>query len=1042
MGRSVFAGLPTREDIRSLSVYSPFQPWAASSPYGLALGLAALLCVILAALALRHRSLPGALEFVALMAGLAFWALFYSWELTTPSLEGKLVWLRLEFIGSAVAPVGWFLFARAYSGRSGKMGWRYLSLVCLVPLITVLMVATNGLHGLVWSQASVVNPGKVAGLFLQAGPWYWVNVANSYALLIAGSAFLLAVAFRQPQLYRSQMWLLVIGTATPWASNIVTVIWLRGGWLDITPFAFIITGVLLFLAITRAHLFTRLPALLPLAGRRMLESMVDAVLVLDAGSVVVTANPVAAAILDQDGKGLVGMPVAALLAGWVPDARAIADGREHRFEIRLNGAEGPRVFDVSTSPLKLGRAGAGSLLVLRDMTERDRTEAALRESEERFRAVFDQGSFGIALTDDEQVFVRANPVFCAMLGYEESELLGLSVLDVTAPADAVRSREVFGRLRAGGAPVVQLEKQYVRKDGSTLWAQTSVGSLRWAEGRPAGTVAVIQDITERRRQAEALGMSQAQLEAATDLADLAYWELDLDTGMFTFNDRFYALYGTTAEAEGGYHMPADVYAQKFVSPEDAHLVAAEVRRAVDSDDPGMRAYVEHDIIRADGEVRNIVVRYGITKDEHGRTIRTQGANQDVTVRKRTEQALSRAEEHLKQAQKMEAVGQLAGGIAHDFNNLLTAIMGNSDLALEAMEPEDPNRPFVEDIREVTERAAGLTKQILAFSRRQMLKPEVVRLNDIVISMEPLLHRTITEKIVVETMLDPDLKLIEVDPHQMEQVIMNLAVNARDAMPDGGRLTVATANVSLDRVVSREDADLEPGDYVLLSARDTGEGMDQATISRIFEPFFTTKELGKGTGLGLSTVFGIVRQSGGIIDVESTVGAGSTFKVYLPLCKEQKMTGAERSSKREALTGTETILVVEDERPVRELVVRVLARAGYATFAAGSADEVDVLMAAEHPAIDLLLTDVVLPGGRGGPDVAASIRARHDRLPVVFMPGYTQDASVFAGGNENAEFLEKPFETEGLLAVVRALLDARAAEKLRVTVLPPQDPALN
>jgi CheY-like chemotaxis protein len=372
---------------------------------------------------------------------------------------------------------------------------------------------------------------------------------------------------------------------------------------------------------------------------------------------------------------------------------------------------------------------------------------------------------------------------------------------------------------------------------------------------------------------------------------------------------------------------------------------------------------------------------------------------------------------------MEAVGQLAGGIAHDFNNLLTAIIGNSDLALGAMPASDPNREFVEGIKEVGERAAGLTKQILAFSRRQMLQPEVVDLNDVVRRLQPMLVRTLGEKIQVETLMAPDLMPAEVDPHQMEQVLMNLAVNARDAMPDGGRLLIATANAELGPEDATPESELEPGSYVMLAVTDTGLGMDADTRSRVFEPFFTTKALGKGTGLGLSTVFGIVRQSEGGVTVDSRPGEGSTFRVYLPVHvgAEAADTVAEPPAGK-TITGTGTILVVEDEPAVRQLVVRILGRAGYTTLEAGSAAEVEALIEARGPLLDLLLTDVGLPGG-GGRVVAVLARRRQPELPVIFMSGYTQESAVFDGsGAEDTEFLSKPFTADELRALVQAVMD--------------------
>jgi two-component system, cell cycle sensor histidine kinase and response regulator CckA len=1020
-----------------VSQYSPFQPWSAGSPYSLALGLAALFCVLIAVVAFRRRALPGGFYLALMMAAAAWWALLYGFELTTPSIEGKVFWVKLEYMGAVAMPLAWLLFAWSYTGLARKLDRRVLVALCAMPVLTVLLTVTNGLHVLMWSTASLSPPGGFPAANLASGPWYWVNTAYCYGLVVAGSVLLLRMALRFPKLYRGQALLLLVAIVIPWIGNGLTVfVLVPHDSMDVTPFAFLFTGLVLLATMSRGRLFTRLPVLVPLARMQVLETMTDGILVADMEGRVVTANPAALAMFGREEREPVGATISELLGETAQRVQSSSDGGERRFEIGVGEGEDRRHFDVVSSPLSLRGGGVGSLLVLRDITERQRTEMALRSSEERFRAVFEQGSIGIALFDTDQRFIRVNPAFCAMLGRTEGELIGLSIDQITAPVDRDRTSRETALVFSGERSGMQMDKQYLRKDGTFLRGHVSAALLRGADGRPIGTVAVVQDVGERRRAEDSLKMSQAQLEYAMDLSDLVPWEFDVAQGIFTFNDRFYALYATTAEREGGYQMSADTYSRTFVHPDERHTVAEEVGKAVLSDDPEFRAYMEHRIVRSDGQIRHIAVRYGITKDEQGKTVKTHGANQDVTERIRTEQALLHAEEQLRQSQKMEAVGQLAGGIAHDFNNLLTAIIGNGELALEGMSLDDPNRVFVEDIKEVGERAAGLTRQILAFSRRQMLKPEVVDLNDVVRMMDPLLQRTIGEEIRIEARLAPDLRLAEVDPHQMEQVLMNLAVNARDAMPNGGRLTIETANVALDEGFCAGHTELEPGDCIVLSVSDTGHGMDEETRARVFEPFFTTKEMGKGTGLGLSTVFGIVRQSGGAISVESEPGKGSTFRVYLPACNAAATASVERSVRRAMIKGTEAILVVEDERPVRELVVRILKRAGYTTLEAGSAAEADTLMEERHPAIDLLLTDVVLPGGRGGRDIAMSVRSRHPGVPVVFMSGYTQDSAVFDGSvDANADFLEKPFSPDGLLGTVRGALDTRAAEGLQMCIHP-------
>jgi two-component system, cell cycle sensor histidine kinase and response regulator CckA len=375
---------------------------------------------------------------------------------------------------------------------------------------------------------------------------------------------------------------------------------------------------------------------------------------------------------------------------------------------------------------------------------------------------------------------------------------------------------------------------------------------------------------------------------------------------------------------------------------------------------------------------------------------------------------------------MEAIGQLAGGIAHDFNNLLTAIIGYSNLVLSRSGDSDPSmsRDVVE-IRNAAERASALTRQILAFSRRQTLQPKVVSMNDIITGMEPLLHHTLGEDVQLLVHAGVDLGHVEVDVHQFEQVLLNLAVNARDAMPAGGRLTIETSNVELGEEYRRLHPEATLGSYVMLVVSDTGTGMDDVTLGQIFEPFFTTKEKGKGTGLGLSTVYGIVKQSGGSIYVYSEPGIGTSFKIYLPRIVPSKRAEIPPVPSQTPPRGTETILVVEDEEALQRLITRVLDSLGYTTYAVGSGDEAMAFLVDPDKHLDLLLTDMVLPGAIQGNILAEQARNFRPGIPVICTSGYAFDtvenASRLVSGTV---YLEKPFRPEVLASVVRKALDTR------------------
>jgi two-component system, cell cycle sensor histidine kinase and response regulator CckA len=394
--------------------------------------------------------------------------------------------------------------------------------------------------------------------------------------------------------------------------------------------------------------------------------------------------------------------------------------------------------------------------------------------------------------------------------------------------------------------------------------------------------------------------------------------------------------------------------------------------------------------------------------------------------RKAETQRAEAEAHLRQAQKMEAVGNLAGGVAHDFNNLLTAIIGFGEMALDADAPPDDVRTYVQEMVKAGERAAVLTRQLLAFSRRQVLRPEVIDLNVVVENMDRLLQRVIGEDIDLQTRLHPGLGHTRADPGQIEQVLLNLAVNARDAMADGGQLSIQTSNCTLDGMYADQHAEVTPGPYVQIAVTDTGHGIPPEVLARIFEPFFTTKEQGKGTGLGLATVYGIVKQSGGHLSVYSEVGIGTTFRIYLPQVDEQATLEAPATSvqlERAAAGGT--ILLVEDELGVRALARVVLDTAGYSVLEAATPEEALQIVERLSRPVDLMITDVVMPG-MNGPALAALVRERWPGTRVIFMSGYPGDPLRRQGAiAADAPYLEKPFTPKALRTKVSEVLEPQS-----------------
>jgi PAS domain S-box-containing protein len=529
-----------------------------------------------------------------------------------------------------------------------------------------------------------------------------------------------------------------------------------------------------------------------------------------------------------------------------------------------------------------------------------------------------------------------------------------------------------------------------------------------------------REIAERTQAEEELKASQSQLGEAQHIARLGTWQWDVQGNKVTWSEETMRLYGFSP-AEADAQMEQNL---NHIHPDDREMVRHALAESLRTAQPFI---CDHRVLLPDGTVR---IMHGLAKiltDEDGNVVKMIGTTQDITESKQAEEALRKSEEQLRQAQKMDAVGRLAGGVAHDFNNLLTVIGGYCALSRQNLEPNDRLRKNFEEIESAAERAAALTAQLLAFSRKQVLKPRVLSLNSVVAGMEKMLRRLIGEDIELSTSFDPALGHVKADPGQIEQVILNLAVNARDAMPRGGKLTIRMANVVLDQKTRMRNRELDSGAYVMLAISDTGVGMTQEVQAHLFEPFFTTKGIGRGTGLGLATCHGIIGQSEGDIGVYSEPNCGTTFKVYLPRVDAAVSPVAGGGTEGAPMPkGTESVLVVEDEAAVRRLATSVLRDRGYQVQEACDGAEALVLINQGSP-IDLVVTDVIMPKMSG--------RALYDHLKinkpgvkVLFMSGYTDDALALHGVLD-AEFcfIEKPFSPSRLACKVRATIDALPGE---------------
>jgi two-component system cell cycle sensor histidine kinase/response regulator CckA len=646
---------------------------------------------------------------------------------------------------------------------------------------------------------------------------------------------------------------------------------------------------------------------------------------------------------------------------------------------------------------------------IQDITERKRVQDELRASDARYRRIVENTSEGVWMYDPNGITTFMNKRMTEMLAITPEEGIGRSIysfMDEVATAEAKLRME---RRKRGLSE--RGEFRLKRSDGSDLWVTLHADPLFDAVGNFEGSLVLLADFGERRRGDAARALLASIVESSAD----AIISRGLDGTIRTWNRgaEKLTLY-TAAEAIG---QPISMmYPPEYRSALDQQRTHVDRGESLE--------HFEMVALRKDGTRVDVALSSSVLSDEHGQVTGASIIVRDISERKKAEVALRRTEEQLRQAQKMEAIGSLAGGVAHDFNNLLTVILSYTELIVEDLQVADPMRQDLEEVLSAGRRAMGLTRQLLAFSRKQMLVPVVIDLNEVVLGVEKMLGRLLGEDIELAFHRSPRPARVHADTGQIEQVIMNLVVNARDAMPTGGSLTIETSIVMLDAAKAEAHAGLEPGEYVMLAITDTGTGMDRLTQDRIFEPFFTTKDKSKGTGLGLSTVYGIVQQSGGRIVVDSEPGKGTAFKVYLPRTDRHATSQSIPVLQADRLRGTETILLVEDDTPVRVLMRTVLRKCGYRVIEAENAGEAFLL--SEEPAskIHLLITDVVMPR-MGGRQLAERLVVQRPDMKVLFVSGYTEDTVVRHGVIDGEiEFLAKPLTPDSLLRKVRNVLDGR------------------
>ncbi|WP_447977433.1 PAS domain S-box protein [Candidatus Nitrospira bockiana] len=644
------------------------------------------------------------------------------------------------------------------------------------------------------------------------------------------------------------------------------------------------------------------------------------------------------------------------------------------------------------------------LILARDVTEQTRAEQALRHSEEQFTSFMDNLPGFAWIKDAAGRYLYTNKYFESVFSLYSARWFGRTDHDVFPPDIADQFVENDRRVLASGHEIRTTET-FLLQDGPHVGLVTKFPILRPGGVMLVGGISI--DITDRKQAEEALRASEERFQVFMNHSPAIAFIKDEEGRHLYVNEPFARCFGKPVGDWIG-KTDAELW------PEDIARQFRETDRMVLQGDKPVE--LEEVAPAADGTLRHWLVLKFPFKDGSGKKVLA-GIALDITQRKYLE-------EQLRQAQKMEAIGRLAGGVAHDFNNLLTVISGYSELLQYHLRGNETLWKYAEQVKLAGDRGSALTRQLLAFSRQQVLRPEVLDLNAVITDLLDMLQRLIGEHIVLETALDPRPAFVKTDPGQLEQVLLNLAINARDAMPDGGLLRIETAHVRSDGTACEGLGRLAPGPYVRLTVRDTGCGMDDVTQARLFEPFFTTKDQGKGTGLGLATVYGIVTQSQGAITVESEPDRGTSFIIYLPVSEAAVDAPPERREAQEPQKGSETVLVVEDQQGVRGFLKNLLRLNGYRVLEASDGEEA-LRICRLHPGeIQLLLTDIVMPG-MSGRELAERLSGEPGTPKVLFMSGYTDDAALHSAvADSDVAFLQKPFSPLALTRKIREVLDAR------------------
>ncbi len=973
--------------------------WQRNMPYSLPLIVVAVSTTLIAIYMWKRKEAPGSKMGAFLMLACAEWIFCYSLELAGVSPATKIFWNKAQYVGAVFVPTLWLIFTLHFTGREHWLTRRNSILLCVIPLVTLVLVFTNSHHNLMWSNVTIDFTTPVLSLEKTFGILFWCFLAYTYGLLAVSAYLLLQMLFYSSHLYRWQASALLIGEAIPSAGKLISILGLNPfGYLDLEVAGLVISSLMVAWCIFRLRLLD----LVPVARDIIIESMQDAIIVLDAEEHIVDINDAAAQLIGYTASEAIGWRLDQIWPQWQRELELPQNATHERKEIIVGEEPTARTLDVSVSPLLDWRGRLMTrIMVFRDITERKRSEEILRQSQQRQARVLNAVPDMIYEMDLRGNILFANAFAQETIGIRLDESTGLKISDLLEGEDMRQAAAVTSNLLRGKGNLSPSIYMLHTKDGRCIPIEAHARLLETLNGHPV-VLGVARDISERYTTEERLRESEQKYRTLFEESKDALYITSPSGNLLEINSAGVELFGFSSKDEILRFNISDLYAE----PRNRKRFQETIER-----DGFVRDY-EIVFKRKNGKRVNVLVTATLVRDESGNVVSYRGALRDITEKKQLEQQLF-------QAQKMESIGTLAGGIAHDFNNILGGILGYASFMKAKIEPGHPFYSYIDTIEKSAVRASELTTKLLAFARGGKYDIKAVDINRIIDETLDIIGRALDKSIDIEVRKEERLPTVEADAGQIEQILINLCLNARDAMPAGGRLILETYVSVLDEDYIGSHLGVKAGAYTTLSVTDTGIGMTEEVKQRIFEPFFTTKDRGKGTGLGLSMVYGVTKNHGGFVSVYTEPGVGSTFKVYLPVSGKPEMKALAASELPEGRN--ELILVVDDEEAIRALARDSLESYGYRVISAENGVEALNLYREYGNQISAVLLDMVMPK-MGGHETFLKLKELNPNVRALLSTGYSQNgkAQEILDSGVRA-FIQKPYHLNELLAKLKTVI---------------------